>query len=109
IDNGNPNGASAMMFMYTRDELQALPPDVLITGLELDKVHDGTTGPGAGAIEIYLANSTDTAGMLATLATHKTGATLVYSSTSQRVPATQGWWAPGAFNGGAFTYTRQTL
>ena len=109
VDNGNPNGASAMMFMYTRDELQALPPDVLITGLELDKVSDATTGPGAGSIEIYLANTTDTTGVLATLATHKTGATLVYSSTSQRVPASQGWWSAGAFNGSAFTYTGQTL
>jgi hypothetical protein len=107
--NGDTATSSAVVTVFTRDELQQLPPNVAITGFELDKTDDATTGPGTGTLEIYLANTAATTVIVDTLANHKSTATLAYSSTAQRIPATRGWWSPGAFNGSPFTYTGGNL
>lgn len=105
LSNSTTTRSGAQLTLLQRSSLAMLPPNVPITGLEIDKLEAGAVA-NAGTFRIYLGNTTATTVTAGTtLAAAKAGLTLVYSSTTQAVPDASGWWAPGSFNGDAFTYT----
>ena len=92
-----------MAVVYPKSRLTTLPSGAQITGIELDKIEQGSAA-NIGSLKIYLANSsatTLTEG--STLASFTSTATLVYQSSAQSVPAATGWWSPGALTT-PFTY-----
>ncbi|MEI6765541.1 MAG: GEVED domain-containing protein [Bacteroidota bacterium] len=94
---------SQYWYLITASELAAagLPNGAPITGVEWYKT-DAYATTGNATMSIYMKNSAATALAASPWSTLTTGATQVYNTTTQTIPATIGWLP---FTTSAYTYT----
>ncbi len=76
--------------LYVTSDLTAIPTGATITKIAWYKTNDGATN-GNAKLDLYLKNSSSTTLASATWGTAITGATQVYTTTTQTIPSTIGW------------------